>query len=106
MKKQIGRDYPLSTTPSFKATSDSTPVQKPFMTGKQFRQQKTQLKREQKLEAVKAGTLGTDRINKAKAIVGVVKDAVSTAAAAKTLLTSGGTGGRTSGTGGRTEYRR
>jgi len=88
MGTKFGRDYPLSATPSFKSVSDSTPVEKKYMTGKEFRREKLQAKRENKLEQAKEGTLGANRIKKAKDVIGVVKEAVGTAAAAKSLLTS------------------
>lgn len=88
MEKKLGRDYPLSATPAFKNVSDSTPAPKHYMTGKEYRREKIQAKRENKLEQAQEGTLSTNRIKKVKEVIGVVKEAVGTAAAAKQLLTS------------------
>lgn len=88
MEKKLGRDYPLSATPSFRSVSDSTPVEKKYMTRKEFKSERTQAKRENIIKQAKEGTLGENRINKVKQVIGVVKDAVGTAAAAKSLLTS------------------
>ena len=88
MEKKFGRDYPLSTTPSFRAVSDSTPVEKKYMTKKEFNREKKQAKRENIISLAREGKLGEYRANKAKQVIGVVKEAVGTAAAAKSLLTS------------------
>jgi hypothetical protein len=85
--KNPGRDYPLSATPAFKPVSDSTPVEKKYMTAKEFKQEKKQAKRENIISLAKEGNLGAYRAKKAKDVIGVVKEAVTTAAAAKQLLT-------------------
>lgn len=88
MEKKFGRDYPLSATPSFRAVSDSTPVEKKYMTKKEFNREKKQAKRENIISLAKEGNLGAYRAKKAKDVIGVVKEAITTAAAAKQLLTS------------------
>lgn len=88
MASDFGRDYPLSTTPTMKPVGDTTPVQKKYMTAKEFKQEKKQAKRENIINLAKEGKLGEYRAKKAKDVIGVVKEAVTTAAAAKQLLTS------------------
>jgi hypothetical protein len=88
MASNFGRDYPLSATPTMKPVGDTTPVAKHYMTDKEFRKEKKQAKRENIINLAKEGNLGAYRAKKAKDVIGVVKEAVTTAAAAKQLLTS------------------
>ena len=83
-KKTLGRDYPLSPTPT-----DSLPT---YMSGKEYRMEKRQAKREHKLEAIREGKLGQERINKAKGIADIVGTAVNTAASIKSLTSKSGRG--------------
>jgi len=88
MPKKTGRDYPLSPTPAFRASSDTTPSG--GMTRKEYREQLRQAKFNHNIDAAKKGTLATERINKVKAITSVVGDVINTAANAKSLIGSGG----------------
>jgi len=89
MIKQVGRDFPLSPTPNFNG-SDTTSTG--GMTRREYRNELKQAKYAYNIKSAKEGTLGTERMKKAKDVVGIIKDAVGTAAAAKSLLTSGGGG--------------
>jgi hypothetical protein len=87
MPKSTGRDYPLSPTPAFKPVGSDT-TSNGGMTRKEYREEMRQAKYKHNIDAANKGTLASERIGKVKDVIGVVKDAVSTAASAKSLLTS------------------
>jgi len=94
---KANRDYPLATTPEAKMASDSTPKAPQYLTRGEYRQKLKQAKREHNIDAASKGTLGTERIEKVKAITSVIGDVINTAANAKSLIGSGSGGSSKSG---------
>jgi hypothetical protein len=79
--KKMNRDYPLSESPD-------PGERKPYYTRKEFRSEMQQAKREHKIQAAREGTLADERMKRAKDIVGLATDVISTAASAKSLGSS------------------
>jgi hypothetical protein len=85
--KNTGRDYPLSPTPAFRASSDTTPSG--GMTRKEYREEMKQARFNHNIDAARKGTLASERIGKVKAITSIVGDVIGTAANAKSLIGGG-----------------
>lgn len=86
-KTTTGRDYPLSPTPAFRASSDTTPSG--GLTRKEYKEQLKQARYSHNINAANKGTLTTERIGKVKAITSIISDVIGTAASAKSLIGSG-----------------